>query len=128
MSALDSEALAALLAAYLRDQGLYTWAMPLVGFIFWLVIFAVGLKDIDGSHVLSALVYITFCAGAGVILVLALPKKLSPTEDWQLNFLAVGVFSSLAIFAWERARKQAKRKRVKQLREEKLKREENGQE
>jgi hypothetical protein len=71
-----------------------------IGVLCFLLLLAVPLRQMDRRDGPSAFSYVAFCLGAGVTLVLAVPRKLGGAGDSSAHFTVVAALGSLAAIRW----------------------------
>lgn len=121
---LEEDVFSGMFGGLLYGLGIADLAMP-IGFLFWALIFFVGLKKIDCNDPVTASLYALYCAASGVILVLAVPFKYSNSDHFSTNLALVITFMAIALYRWNAVRKKL-RKTIQTLRAEELKGESLG--
>lgn len=115
----EEDVFSGMFGGLLYGLGIADLAMP-IGFLFWALIFLVGLKKIDCNDPVTASLYALYCAASGVVLVLAIPFKYSKIDNITANLVLIILFVVIALYRWNTVRKKLK-KSIQSLRAEEMK-------
>lgn len=72
----------------------------LIGYLCFLLILALPLTQVDRRDHICAMVYVAVCSAAGVILILAVPQKLTQEPETSNRSFMVLIFAALAAARW----------------------------